>query len=226
MDIVSGELTSAPRNVAQRLVEIVSLWLVVRSAARSFARFALGRRVTGKVELRENALELTSRTTWLGREGRARVALYPLESITELALETGGPPARFSLGVGALALGTLLGSGLVVQAFAGSRAAPELLGIGLGLMVVGLLVDYLLERGVTSDAPARLVLTARRGSGWSLRGVRPDAARRLLDELSPVLGAPQGSPDSALTDSAEPEPTDSAGSTGQNQSEPSPTATK
>ncbi len=192
---VSGDLLRGPARPGWRVVEVLSLWFAVRLVGAAVATGVLGRRRRGTAKIGQGGVLLEVESTWLGRAAARTVRVFPFETIEQLALERGGPRAGLEVGLAALALGTFVGSGLLLEGLRAPGIAAELCAWGIGAVVCGLAADYCLQRGslARGPAPARLVLGSVKGRGWALRGVDPDSAGRLLAQLAerPILEVSQ-----------------------------------
>jgi len=195
---VSGDLLRGPARPGWRVVEVLSLWFAVRLVGAAVTGGLLGRRRRGTAKIGQAGVLLEVESTWLGRAAARSVRVFPFETVEQLALERGGPRADVDVGLATLALGTFVGSGLLLEGLRAPGIAAELCAWGLGAVVLGLAADYGLQRGslARGPAPARLVLGSVKGRGWALRGVDPDSAGRLLAQLAarPILQEPQKAP--------------------------------
>lgn len=192
---VSGELLRGRRRGLSRFVELVTLWAFARPFVELFARGVLRKRTLGELVLGPGHLELRSEVRLLGAMSRKKTVRFPLARIDRFVFEEAGPSPSFSLGLGALVLGTAWGTGLVTWGLRSSGGAGFLALVGLVLVLLGVGLDWLLERGRLrrGPAPARLVIEPTRGAGFILRGVERRQVDRLLGRLEELEGRPLGS---------------------------------
>src|SRR4029079_19255995 len=123
-----------------------------------------------------------AKTELLGRTLGEREVHIPIASLLKASREVRYPRLALYTGLAALALGSYFGISLFVD---GARAgSPELLGIGLLLVVVGIALDYVLSNIVPSGKrPCRVVLVPRKGSVVAMGRLDPVRADEALNRL-------------------------------------------
>ncbi|MEO7328267.1 MAG: hypothetical protein ABI193_06800, partial [Minicystis sp.] len=185
---LSGELVSPPRGpVALVLLGTTGL-LAVFHLARLVARFALRYRRPAELVITAGGLTLRTKTELLGRVVREQETQVPISALLEATREIRYPRLGLYAGLVSLALGSYFGVSLFVD---GARAgSPELLGIGLLLVAVGVVLDYLLENVMSgSKGKCRVVIVPRKGPRRAIGDLDParaDAALARLTHLARV----------------------------------------
>lgn len=180
---LSGELVSPPRGpVALVLLGATGL-LAVFHLARLVARFALRYRRPAELVITAKGLTLRTKTELLGRTLREQETRIPIEALLEATREIRYPRLGLYTGLVALALGSYFGISLFID---GARAgSPELLGIGLLLVAVGVVLDYLLENVMSgSKGRCRVVIVPRKGPRRALGDLDPARADAALARLA------------------------------------------
>lgn len=180
--VASGELVPAPRGgVALVLLAITGILPVV-VAARLLGRFALRIRRPAELRVSPAGVTVVTRTEMLGRTLRERELHIPSGSIARAAREVRFPRLALYAGVAALVIGSYLGLRLFID---GVRAgSPELLGLGVALVLVGLAVDYGLSHvGLAARGRCRVLFMPRRGATLALADIDPALADAALLRL-------------------------------------------
>ncbi len=139
---IEGELTAAPRSpVATFFLAITGILLVV-SLVRLFGRVALSYKRPAELWISERGIRVKARTELLGRTLREREIRIDKGALARAAREVRFPSLGVYLGLFALAIGSWIGVGALVD---GVRAAsPSLLGTGLLVVAAGIGLELLL----------------------------------------------------------------------------------
>lgn len=180
--IVTGEIVPAPRGpVALVLLGFTGI-LALLHLGRLLGQVALRYRRPAELRVTSKGVVIHTRTELLGRTLKERDILIPIESLLRATREVRYPRLALYVGLGALALGSYLGISLFVD---GARAgSPELLGIGLLLVVVGITLDYVLSTLVPSGKRlCRVVLEPRKGPSIAVGRLDPSRADEALNRL-------------------------------------------
>lgn len=182
--VVSGEETSAPRGSIATFLLTVTLILPLVSLAKLFGRFALRLRRPVELSFAKEGVRLRSRLEILGKTIREREIFLASANLVRAAREVRYPKLATYLGIVSLLAGSYLGLKL---AFQGVRSgSPELLGVGVVILVVALGVDYGLSI-LPSRTPdrCRIVLEPRRGGRVAVAYVDRAKAEAALALLRP-----------------------------------------
>jgi hypothetical protein len=180
--VLAGEMVAPPRSPWAVAALTLTLLLPLVATARLVARYALGLRRPAEVRVTDAGLTVTTRTELLGKTLRARELVIPRASLSRAAREVRYPRLATYVGVAALLVGSYVGLRLVLDGF--KAASPELLGLGLGVLVVSLAVDYLLSRWPSrARSRCELVFEPRRGRVVALAEVDPAQADAALLRL-------------------------------------------
>jgi hypothetical protein len=180
--IAIGELVPAPRGpVALVLLGFTGI-LALMHLGRLLGQVALRYRRPAEMKVSAKGVVIHTKTELLGRTLKERDIHIPIEALLKATREVRYPRLALYTGLGALALGSYLGISLFVD---GARAgSPELLGIGLLLVVVGIGLDYVLSNIVPSGPRScRVVLVPRKGPAVALGRVDPLRADEALNRL-------------------------------------------
>ncbi len=147
------------------------------------ARFALRYRRPAELVVTSKGLTLRSKTELLGRTLREQETQVPIEALLEATREVRYPRIGLYAGLVSLALGSYFGISLFID---GARAgSPELLGIGLLLVAVGVVLDYLLENVMSgSKGRCRVVIVPRKGPRRAIGDLDPARADAALARLA------------------------------------------
>ncbi len=180
--VLSGEVVAPPRSPVSLALLTVTFVLPVVAVARLVGRYALQLRRPAEVRVTDGGVTVTSRTELLGRTMRQRELHIPSAALSRAAREVRYPRLATYAGVVALLAGSYVGLRLVLDGF--KAASPEFLGLGVGILVGSLVVDYLLSR-LPSRARSRceLVFEPRRGRAVALAEVDPSLADAALGRL-------------------------------------------
>jgi hypothetical protein len=189
----SGELSTPPRGPALTAFLAITGVLLVIEVARLVGRYVLTFQRPAEVTLSPSGLEVHGRTLMLGRILREHDTVIPREGIVRVTREVRYPSLAMYAGLIALAVGSYLGVGLVVD---GVRAAsPSMLGTGLVIAMLGLGLDFALSSLVPGlGGRTRVVLVPRRGPILCVALVDPASADALLNKLSQAKPRPSVRP--------------------------------
>lgn len=176
---IEGELVAAPRGpLAMALLGVTGI-LLAAGVVRLIGRFALAFRRPVTVHATERGLVVRARTEMLGKVLRERETLVPRDGLVRATREVRYPGLPMYAGLLALALGSYVGMGLVVD---GLRAASlSMAGLGALVLLVGLGIDFALASLLPGAAgECRVLLVPRRGASICVGSVSIAAADRLL----------------------------------------------
>ncbi|HKQ71580.1 MAG TPA: hypothetical protein VJT73_19680 [Polyangiaceae bacterium] len=186
---LDGELSVPPRGPALTALLALTGVLFVIEGGRLIGRYVLALRRPAEITFSQSGIEVRGRTLMLGQLLREHVSVIPSGSLIRATREVRYPGLPMYAGLFALALGSYVGVGLIVD---GARAAsPSMLGTGLLIALLGLGLDF----AFTSLLPglagrSRLVLVPRRGGILCLASVDPDKADRWLRQLAGAAPGP------------------------------------
>ena len=180
---LEGEMSAPPRGAILTCVLAVTGLLLIRELSKLIGRYVLGFRRPTELRLTANGVELRGRMLMVGKLLREHRTVIPREGLVRVTREVRYPSLATYAGLIALALGSYLGMGLVVD---GVRAAsPSMLGTGLIIAFFGLGLDFVLSSLVPGlRGKSRLLLVPRRGAVVCLNEVDPARADALLAQLS------------------------------------------
>ena len=180
--IAVGEMVPAPHGpVALVLLGFTGI-LAVMHLGRLLGQVALRYRRPAELQVSAKGVVIITRTELLGRTLKERNIHIPIEALLRATREIRYPRLALYVGLGALAIGSYFGISLFVD---GARAgSPELLGIGLLLVVLGIVLDYVLSNIVPSGKRVcRVVLVPRKGSAVAVGRLDPVRADEALNRL-------------------------------------------
>jgi hypothetical protein len=176
---IEGEIVAAPRGpIATALLGMTGILLVV-GLARLVGRFALAYRRPAEVKTTDRGVAVRARTEMLGKVLRDRETIVPLDGLVRATREVRYPGLPMYAGLIALALGSYLGMGLVVD---GLRAASlSMAGFGALVLLVGLGIDLALTSVVPgATGKCRVLFVPRRGPTICIGAIDIATADRLL----------------------------------------------
>ncbi|HTJ84965.1 MAG TPA: hypothetical protein VL400_24775, partial [Polyangiaceae bacterium] len=182
-----AEATAAPRGPVVTFLLTVSFILPAIAALKLFARYALRLRRPATVTVGADGVRARIRTEILGRAMKERDVFIPRAGLSRAAREVRFPRLATYVGIGALLVGSYLGVRFLVD---GARSgSPELLGLGLGVLVGALALDYVLSL-LPRRAPSRcrVLFQPRRGPALALADVERAVADAALDRLARAAG--------------------------------------
>ena len=180
--VAVGEMVPAPHGpVALVLLGFTGI-LAIMHLGRLLGQVALRYRKPAEIQVSSKGVLIHTRTELLGRTLKERDIHIPIEALLRATREVRYPRLALYVGLGALAIGSYFGISLFVD---GARAgSPELLGIGLLLVVVGIALDYVLSNIVPSGKRScRVVLVPRKGTAVAMGGLDPLRADEALTRL-------------------------------------------
>src|SRR5437763_6160246 len=140
---LEGEMSAPPRGAILTCVLAVTGLLLIRELSKLIGRYVLGFRRPTELRLTANGVELRGRMLMVGKLLREHRTVIPREGLVRVTREVRYPRLAMYAGLIALAFGSYLGVGLVVD---GVRAAsPSMLGTGLLIALLGLGLDFVLS---------------------------------------------------------------------------------
>jgi hypothetical protein len=178
---LEGELAPAPSAAWATVLYALSGIAFVRGAARTAGRLALAYRRPATLRLSARGLQITHRTELLGRVLRDRETLVPLQNVASITREVRYARIGLYAGLIALVVGTYIGAGLLVDGVRVPGGSPSLLGLGLGAIALGIVLDYVLA--VVVDAvreTCQIVVKPYHGPALCIRGLAVAEADRVL----------------------------------------------
>jgi len=180
---LAGELVPAPRNPALTVLLGVTGILFVASIVRLVARLVLAYRTPAEVSASAAGVRIHARTELLGRTLRDREIVIGSDALARAVREVRFPRMGLYVGLIALAIGTYIGVGALVD---GVRAAsPSLLGWGLVFVAAGIALDFALSSvRFGAKGKCRVVLAPRKGSVVCIGDVDPQRADAALASLA------------------------------------------
>lgn len=188
---LEGDLTTTPRGIVVTVLATIFGIAFVRGAARWIGRLAFGYRKPARVLLSARGLEISYRVELLGRKLSERETIVPLSNLASISRETRFSRLGLHAGLLALALGTYVGVGLLVDGLRVEGGSPSLLGLGLLFVAIGIVLDYGLSTAIAARRQTcRLVVLLREGPGLCVEGLKPEAVDAVLARLSSSLGSP------------------------------------
>jgi hypothetical protein len=178
-----GEMSAPPRGAFLTGVLAITGILLILELAKLVGRYVLGFRRPTEVRLTASGIELRGRTLMVGKVLREQATFLPREGLVRVTREVRYPSLATYAGLIALALGSYIGVGLVVD---GVRAAsPSMLGTGLIIALFGLGLDFVLSSLVPGlRGKSRVLMVPRRGAVLCLNQVDPARADALLAQLA------------------------------------------
>jgi hypothetical protein len=191
-----GDLSPPPRGPWLTAVLAITGLLLLVELGWLIARYVLMLKRPTEVLLTPTGLEIRGRTLMVGKLLREHATVIPREGLVRVTREVRYPRLPMYAGLIALALGSYVGVGLVVD---GVRAAsPSMLGTGLLIALIGLGLDFVLSSLVPGlTGKSRVVIVPRRGPVLCVTAVSPASADALLARLAKP-SAPSPSPRPAV----------------------------
>lgn len=180
---VDGELAPTPRGPLAMAFFGATGLLLVAGVARLVGRFVLAYRRPTTVERAPSGLVVRTRAELLGKVLRERQIVVPFDGLVRATREVRYPGLPMYVGLLALALGSYLGMGFVMD---GLRAASlSMVGLGALALLVGIAIDFALVSLVPgADSRCRLLFVPRRGAAICVGSVDIGAADRLLAAIA------------------------------------------
>jgi hypothetical protein len=178
-----GELSIPPRGPLLTAFLAITGVLLALEVASLIGRYVLAFKRPAEVKLCPTGIEVHGRTLMLGRLLREHTTVIPREALVRITRDVRYPSLAMYAGLIALAIGSYLGVGLVVD---GVRAAsPSMLGTGLVIAMLGLGLDFAFSSLVPGlGGRTRVILVPRRGPILCVSLVAPASADQLLNQLS------------------------------------------
>jgi hypothetical protein len=178
-----GQLSPPPRAPWATVLLAVSGLLVALHGVRLLARLVLAFRQRAEVRLTEAGVVIHARAEMLGRPLYDRENLLPRGGLVRATRDVRFPSLPMYAGLVALALGSYVGVGLVVD---GVRAASaSMFGAGALIALTGLGIDFALASLIPgTTGKCRIIFVPRRGRTFCVAGITPGDADRLLAELA------------------------------------------
>jgi hypothetical protein len=179
---LTGEIADPPLGPIALVLLGVTGILALMHLGRFLGRVALHYRRPAQLRVSSRGVTVLSRTELLGRTLHAREAYVPLASLLKASREVRYPRIAMYTGLIALAIGSYFGIAFFVD---GARAgSPELLGVGLLLVALGVGLDFVLENVVAAaKGHCRVVIVPRKGAAFALGRVDPAHADAALQKL-------------------------------------------
>jgi hypothetical protein len=185
-----GELTDAPHGAVATVLLALSGVTAARALVKVAGRFAFAYRHPADVRLTERGLEVSHRTELLGRVLGESELLVPLGNLASITREVRYARLGLYAGLLSLVLGTYVGTGLLVDGARVPGGSPSLLGLGLGVIALGIVLDFALTTFLDGGrSTCRVVITPRHGKRLCIRGLDAARADEVLAKLAEAVGA-------------------------------------
>jgi len=187
---LGGQLRSVSPSALVRALRLATGLEMLSVSMRALLRVLLRAERRGEARFDGSTLLIVERRSILGRALPEKQVLVPLERVVSICSFDRRAELAQSAGLGALALGTLLGAGLFTQGIRTPGFAPSLVALGLLLAVAGGVLDFFLDRaaGRTNGTPHTSVrIVPARGPGYLLTGLTPLAAAHWLEQARLLL---------------------------------------
>jgi hypothetical protein len=186
---LDGQVGSPRTNGLLFALQVVTGYALLKTLFASFSRYVLWRRRQARLRVSPRGVEISSKTHVLGQVFKETSELIPLADIQEIRRETRYSGAGLYVGLGCLLLGSLVGSGLVLDGLRVPGTSPSLLTVGAGLILLGLIVDFALSHW-TKTVAGRGVLVFKRSGGPSvlIHDLEPTGPAELIERISRLGG--------------------------------------
>lgn len=182
---LSGELSPAPHGPFVTALLAFSGLLFVARGVRLLGALALAFKQPAEIRLSERGLEITHKTELLGRVLRAKETVVPMANLARVTREIRYNRLGLYLGLFALAIGTYLGMGLLVDGVRVPGGSAPLLGLGVVLVVLGLAIDYGLSTlADTVRGRCRVVVVPKKGKSVCVGSLEPERVDAMLTAIS------------------------------------------
>jgi hypothetical protein len=157
--------------------------LLIAHAGRLLARLVLAFRQPAEVQVTEGGIVIHTRTEMLGRTLHDRENVIPRAGLVRATRDVRFPSLALYAGLVALALGSYVGVGLIVD---GVRAASaSMFGAGALIALLGLGLDFALASLIPgTTGRCRIIFVPRRGKIFCISEVTPSEADKLLAALA------------------------------------------
>jgi hypothetical protein len=178
-----GEMTPRPRGSFLTALASLTGIVILVHLVHFVVRFALAYRKPAEVVLGpEGDVRVRWRTELLGRTLREHDVLLPRLEIARAARDVRYPAVGLYAGLLALTVGSFVGVSTIVD---GVRAgSPSIWEVGLGLIALGIAIDFVLSSLSPGRAGrCRVLLVPRRGRALCVGGVDLASADAFLDRL-------------------------------------------
>lgn len=182
---LEGQIGSPrPQGVAF-VLQTLTGYRFIKALWASFARYVLWQRRHARLRISPRGVEVLSKTHVLGQTFKETRELIPLSEIREIRRETRYAGLGLYVGIACLLLGSLVGSGLLLDGLRVPGTSPSLLTLGIGLILLGLAIDFALSQWSKMVA-GRGALLLKRAGGPSLllQDLDPAAPSELVERLS------------------------------------------
>lgn len=181
---LEGELDVRRRGPVFTVLAALSGWMFLRSIWGLFARYVLGLRRPARLTISPRGVELDHQLSMLGRTVRRGQRFLPLDQLGAAEREVRLHGAGLYAGLFALAFGTYVGTGLVLDGLRVVGGSPSLLGVGLGLIAVGIVLDFALTRlSSFRQGRVRMILDPVRGRSIAVSRLAAEQADQVLSRL-------------------------------------------
>jgi hypothetical protein len=161
--------------------------MLLRALFTLVATTLFGLQRSARVDLTPSGVEVKGRVELLGRVIKDASALHPLSGIASIRRDVRYPSLHLYAAIAALIAGAF--PGVAMLAWGATSASPRLIAFGLGAILAGVVLDFVLVVLVPAmRGRARLVLVPRRGDTVCIADVDIAAADRLLNDLSRRVG--------------------------------------
>lgn len=186
--VMAGEVTAGPRSFVAVFFLTITLILPILAVLKLLGRYALHLRRPAELRVNESGVTVQARYELLGKTLREFEVHIPRPALSRAARQIRYPKLGTYVGIATLLVGSYIGLRLIID---GARSgAPEFLGIGTGVLVAALALDYALAR-LPSLAKNRceVYFQPRRGGTIALAAIDPvlaDKALALLRSTAPT----------------------------------------
>lgn len=182
---LTGRVQRGPRAGWVWVLQAVSGYLVVKGVARLFARYVLWSRKEARVRVSPRGLEVISREHLLGRPFKDRRELIPLSELRAISRETRYRGVLLYVGLACLLVGSFLGTGLLLDGLRVPGTSPSLLTVGIGLLAVGVGLDFWLSRWATVvQGRGALRVQRQRGRAYLISELAPSGPEELVERVA------------------------------------------
>jgi hypothetical protein len=179
-----GELAPPPHGPLVTVVLTVTLWLLLAHVGRLIGRWVLAYRRPVEVRLSREGLRLKWTTELLGKKLQEKSCVVPLSNLLRISREVRYARAGMYAGLGALVVGTFLGTGLMLDGVRAPGVSGSLLWIGLVCLLGGIGLDFALTTlSDTLRGTCRLVVVQRRGRPLCVGSLSRAATDAMLKQL-------------------------------------------